>query len=331
MPPVYVLAYGPLSARPWQLSDSANSQTGIASCGMRRNEDAWVNKIAVIGATGMLGLPVTAKLLKAGFEVTALVRDQERARRILPEQTKVVQADIRDIASLKYGLKGQDAVYLNLSVAPTARKSDFHAEGEGVKNIIEAAHFNGLKRTGYLSAIIRDSTENDWWILDVWRNAIGQIKGSGIPYTIFYPTNFMETIAQRHVVGGFVALVGKARFANYWIAGDDYGAQVARSFQSESSANREYVIQGPEAMTYDEATVRFAKSSKDRMRVVKVPLGLLRCLGVVSRTADFHAHMMGTVLRYPEIFRAAETWAELGKPSMTIEEFTVGHQQRLSH
>ena len=67
-------------------------------------------------------------------------------------------------------------------------------------------------------------------MLDVWRNALARIKSSGIPYTIFYPTNFMETLAQRHSAGQLFMMLGRARFCNYWIAGSDFGRQVAKSF-----------------------------------------------------------------------------------------------------
>lgn len=285
------------------------------------SEGALVKKIAVIGATGMLGIPVVIELLRAGFEVTALVRNPEKARRVLPKNTNVVNADLRDVESLKSGLKGQDAIYLSLSIAPTERKSDFHAESEGLKNILTAAGFAEIKRIAYLSAMVQDSARNNWWVLKVWRDAIAQIKSSGIPYTIFYPTNFMETLPQRHMVRGFLTLTGKPRYPNYWIAGRDYGAQVARSFQLAAAANREYFVQGPEPMTYDEAGRRFAKSSKKKLRVVKLPLPLLWCLGAFSKAAGFNSRMMKTVLRYPEVFKAAEAWDELGKPSTTIEEF----------
>ena len=39
-------------------------------------------KITVIGATGMIGIPVTNELINAGFEVTALVRNVEKAKQI---------------------------------------------------------------------------------------------------------------------------------------------------------------------------------------------------------------------------------------------------------
>ena len=41
-----------------------------------------IRKIAVIGATGMLGIPVAIALMEAGFEVTALARNVEQARRV---------------------------------------------------------------------------------------------------------------------------------------------------------------------------------------------------------------------------------------------------------
>ena len=117
-----------------------------------------------------------------------------------PAATQIVAADVRDETSLRRGLDGQDALYLNLSVAPTERRGDFHTEQQGLEHILAAARSAGIKRIGYLSAMIHDSPSR-WWVLEVWRNAIARIKGSGIPYTIFYPTNFMETLPQRHMLG----------------------------------------------------------------------------------------------------------------------------------
>jgi uncharacterized protein YbjT (DUF2867 family) len=93
---------------------------------------------------------------------------------------------------------------------------------------------------------------HDKWVLDVWRSAIARIKGSGIPYTIFCPTNFMETLPQRHMLGHTFVMTGWSHRRNWWIAGRDFGRQVARSFALPEAANREYAVQGPEPMSYDE-------------------------------------------------------------------------------
>jgi len=102
-----------------------------------------MKKIAIIGATGMLGIPVTIALLDAGFAVTALARKPDEARRVLPAATRIVAADARDEARLKRGLAGQDGVYLNLSIAPNERRTDFHTEQQGLEHILSRRARNG--------------------------------------------------------------------------------------------------------------------------------------------------------------------------------------------
>ena len=171
-----------------------------------------IKKIAMIGATGMLGIPVAIALLEAGFEVTALARNPESARRSLPAAISVVQADVSDEESLRQGLRGQDALYLSLSVAPGHRNGDYHTEQQGLEHILAAARDTKIARVAYLSAIVHDTANNNWWVLDVWRSALARIKSSGIPYTIFYPTNFMETLAQRHSAGRLFMMLGRAHY-----------------------------------------------------------------------------------------------------------------------
>jgi uncharacterized protein YbjT (DUF2867 family) len=282
-----------------------------------------IKKIAMIGATGMLGIPVAVALLEAGFEVTALARDPASARRSLPSAVSIVQADVSDEESLRQGLRGQDGVYLSLSVAPSGRKGDFHTEVQGLQHILAAAREADVARIAYLSAMVHDTPNNNWWVLDVWRQALAQIKSSGIPFTIFYPTNFMETLAQRHTTGRLFVMLGRARYPNYWIAGSDFGRQVAKSFTLPQAADREYYIQGPEPMTYDGAAVRYARALRRSPLVVRVPIWMARIGGVFSDSLNFNANIMGAVLSYPEEFKSADTWDDLGKPGTTIEQFAL--------
>jgi uncharacterized protein YbjT (DUF2867 family) len=280
-----------------------------------------MKKIAVIGATGMLGIPVVEELVKAGFEVTALVRNPSSASKRLPSQIRIVKADASDLDSLKRGLEGIDAVYLSLSIAPGEKRDDFHTEAEGLDNILTAARACGIERIAYLSAMVQDGEPNGWWVIDVWRSAIARIKGCGIPYTIFYPSNFMETLPQRHVAGPLLTMIGRARHPNFWIAANDFGKQVALSLKTAEAANREYFIQGPQAMTYDEAGRTFAKYSSPRLTAIWIPLPIIRLLGAFSPAMNFNYNIMNTVLNYPETFKADRTWSELGKPQTTLEQF----------
>jgi len=281
-----------------------------------------IKRVAVLGATGMLGIPVATALAEAGFEVTALVRNPAQARRALPEAIAAIEADVRDEESLRQGLRGQDGLYLSLSVPPSARQGDFHTEAQGLEHILAAARQAKITRLAYLSALVHD-TDSTWWVIEVWRRALARIKASGIPYTIFYPTSFMETLAQRHIVGAYFIMLGRSRYPNYWIAGSDFGVQVARSFALPEAAMREYYVQGPEALTYDEAAARYVQSLRKSVRVIHMPLLAARLGGIVSNRLDFDARIMDVVLSYPETFKATDTWEQLGKPTTTIAQFAA--------
>lgn len=68
--------------------------------------------VLVTGATGLLGHAVVARLLAAGSEVTAVVRDAERAKSLLPGHPalRLVVGDVTDIDSYAGALHGMDAV-----------------------------------------------------------------------------------------------------------------------------------------------------------------------------------------------------------------------------
>jgi dihydroflavonol-4-reductase len=67
----------------------------------------------VTGATGLLGSAIVRELLAQGSEeVLALVRDRDRAARLLPadERVRIVQGDVTDVESFRAELAGLDAV-----------------------------------------------------------------------------------------------------------------------------------------------------------------------------------------------------------------------------
>lgn len=78
-------------------------------------------KIVITGATGFIGVPLVRALQTRGDEVTALVRDLDRARRKLPAATTLVAADLENPGAWTASLAGADAV-LHLAGEPVADK-----------------------------------------------------------------------------------------------------------------------------------------------------------------------------------------------------------------
>lgn len=281
--------------------------------------------VAVIGATGMLGQPVTHELISADFSVRIIARDVEKARQLFPG-TAIVAGDMRDVQSLVGALRGMDTVYLNLSIKQEETQTDFHTEAEGLVNLLQAARTAGIRRIGYISSIIiRYQGMNGfrWWAFDVKQEAVRLIKASGIPYSIFYPSCFMDSLYGTQRTGRFILLVGRSDVRPWYIAAHDYGKQVVQALRlAQDNQNQEYVIQGPEAVTQHQAAKRFvAAYRKKKLAVFTAPPLLLKLSRLFSPMADYGWHITEALNNYPETFEAGQTWADLGTPDTTLEQF----------
>jgi dihydroflavonol-4-reductase len=67
--------------------------------------------VFVTGATGLLGNNLVRALLRAGHRVRALVRSEEKGRRLLSDvEVEIVKGDMQDVAAFASALEGCDAV-----------------------------------------------------------------------------------------------------------------------------------------------------------------------------------------------------------------------------
>lgn len=284
-----------------------------------------MKKIAIIGATGMLGQPVAKELINAGFDVTLLVRNTEKATQIFGPNVRMIKGDLNDVNSIKLLLDGQDGLYLNLSVAQTSAKDDFQTERDGMDHILEAVRHSTVKRIGYLSSVVHFYQGQNgyfWWAFEIKQKAIEKIKNSGLPYSIFYASTFMESFDKgAYRQGMFIALAGNSKYKMYLISGSDYGKQVGKAFQRDNG-NNEYVIQGQDGYTADEAARLYVDNyTKRKVIVVKAPLGLLKFMGAFSNKFNYGAKIIEALNNYPEPFEAETTWQELGKPQTTFMDY----------
>jgi nucleoside-diphosphate-sugar epimerase len=282
-----------------------------------------MQKILFIGASGMLGKPVALELLRAGFPVTFLARDVERMQKLFPNAS-VVKGDVFDIASLETAMAGQEIVYLNLSVAQSSKKSEPQPEREGINNIIEAAKKTSVKRIVYLSSLIKNYEGMNgfsWWAFQIKHTAVNAIKKSGLNFSIFYPSTFMECLDKQMLQGTRIMLAGKSEAPMWFIAGKDYGVQVAWAMKKAGNNNQEYVIQGLEPFTSDEASKIFIENAKSKIKIMRAPLAPLKYLGIFNQRMNYAYHICEALNKYPEKFESENSWNDLGKPSTTLAEY----------
>jgi uncharacterized protein YbjT (DUF2867 family) len=284
-----------------------------------------MKKIAIVGATGMAGQPVAKEFIKAGFEVTLLARDIDKTKKIFGSGIRIIEGDLNNTESIKEFLLNQDGLYLSLSVPETSSVNDFQPERDGIKNILSISKDAGIKRIGYLSSLYHlyeGQNRFSWWHFKIKGDAVKQIKSQKIPYSVFYPSTFMESFDKKGFIqGNNINLAGVSRFPMYLIAASDYGKQVVRAFEI-NSGNNEYVVQGQEGFTADKAAELLVKNySKRKLKIVRLPFGVLKFFGLLSKKFSYVANTVNALNNYPEKFEAEKTWKELGTPQTKFIDY----------
>ncbi|MCC8401516.1 NAD(P)H-binding protein [Paraburkholderia sp. MMS20-SJTN17] len=98
-------------------------------------------KIALFGATGMVGSRIAAEAARRGHQVTALVRDPARVPAGVAN-LQASKADLLDAASVAEALRGQDVV----ASAYAPPQDDLATLAQATRTLVEGARAAGVKR-----------------------------------------------------------------------------------------------------------------------------------------------------------------------------------------
>ena len=108
-------------------------------------------RIAVTGASGVLGRGIVARLLSQGHDVVGLARHRPES---WPSAADFVQGDIRDAAAVKRAVAGADVVaHCAWVVSPGADdQRNHHVNIGGTANVLEAMAQTGSRRIVFASS-----------------------------------------------------------------------------------------------------------------------------------------------------------------------------------
>ena len=287
-------------------------------------------RILVVGATGMLGEPVARKLKDDGYDVRLLARDAGAARRIFGGNFEIVTGDVTDPASLRLAMQKCHGVHVNLRGANTLASYDTVERG-GATNIALAAAHCGVRRLTYVSgAGIGDSVTEDPF-LAIKAAAAAAIVSSGIDYTIFKPTHFMESLPQ-FIRGRRATVIGRQPHRYHYLAVADFADVVSRAFRMAEAANQSLTIFGPGTFTMAEALRLYCAAVYPGMSVGHMPVTIARLLAAVTGNQDlrFAAMLFAGFSRLGERGAPTLTHRLFGAPHTTLAEWCLAQAGRQS-
>jgi uncharacterized protein YbjT (DUF2867 family) len=271
-----------------------------------------MNKILVLGGTGLLGAPVARRLHADAFAVRLLAREPDRARAMFDDSFEVVAGDVTDVASLENAMTGCDGVHISIA-GP--------AELPAAQNVAALAPRLALERITYISGATAFE-ENRWFPMTAAKLAAEEaIRTCGVAFTLFCPTWPMEMLP-RYARGGQPLMIGDQPLPVHWFAADDMARMISDAYQRQEAVNKKLFVYGPEVITTVEALERYCRVFHPEVEsVALMPIEAAR--GMAASTGNqmlgFFAELMAYFEKVGEPGDPTEANELLGAPMTTLD------------
>lgn len=205
--------------------------------------------ILVIGGRGKTGRRVAQKLAQMGVPRRIATRSPEAADEVAFDWMRP------DLAPAAF--KDAQAVYI---VAPT----DSVDHGVIVPPVLELALMQGVQRFVLLSASMLEMGDPMMGEVHAW------LATNAPEWTVLRPSWFMQNFSEQQHLGTVVedSLIysatgdGKVGF----IDAEDIASAAVAALTSEIAWNRDFILTGPEALSYDDVAAHLSKALKRNVR-----------------------------------------------------------------
>lgn len=288
-------------------------------CGYK--EKLLDKNILVVGGTGMLGKPVCDEFINRGWRVVVGSTNPEKAKEIFGEKAETVFCDVTDIESLRTAFENVDNVYLNLNSKLTEELYN-KIEIEGTKNAAIVAAEKNIRRIGNISGASSRGVEGGVIYLDAKVKAERALMESGVPYSIFRPSWFYETLPT-FIQDGKAVVLGDQPCEFGWLAAADYAHQVVNAYESDEAANKCFYNLGPEKMTMKQALAIYCEKKEPNLKPQTISFMMAK---IASAMPGYEK--LKVVIPFFEYFSSidenvdpTETDELLGANKMTLKEW----------
>jgi uncharacterized protein YbjT (DUF2867 family) len=277
----------------------------------------------ISGATGNTGRAAATKLLRAGKQVRALVRDPNKARDLAELGAELVQVELGSTRALERALTGATGVYL-LS-PPDMATSDFLSERaallSSVASAIEAA---AVPHVVFLSSVGAQHASGTGIIQSVHQGEQA-LSASGVPCTFVRAAYFVQNwgavlpvAKQDGVLPSFLP----ADFTFPQVSSVDVGNVAADALLDGPRGKRILELAGPRDASAREVAASVSKLLGRPVQVVEAPVSAVvptfMSFGISSNIASLYQAM------YEGVINGRVSWqgngAELRRGTIGIED-----------
>lgn len=264
--------------------------------------------ILVMASTGMFGRPVVEGLAKRGLPVRATGRSEKTLATLDAPGAELIPADMDDPSTLDKLMNGVDKVLVN---APMDDQKEVRE-----KNIIEAMIRSG---NGPKIVLLTGGVEHDDALGETGLATERLMRSAGLPWTIVGPQTVMESNFKpfRELIQSdnmLMSCVGKAKVGFVALENVTDAFITVLESSKESHVGCEYVITGPEAVSFEEVATAATEALDRRITYQDMPRDEFRNL-MITEAGFTESYVDIEVMCHLDAFRA-------GKATRITDDFT---------
>ncbi|HEY5107198.1 MAG TPA: complex I NDUFA9 subunit family protein [Caulobacteraceae bacterium] len=246
----------------------------------------------VFGGSGFVGAQIVRALAKGGWRVRVAVRQPGRGYRLRMlgdvGQIEIVQANIRNAASVDRALEGAEACINAVAVLYEHGRQSFQAlHVEGARQVALAAAAHGVGRLVHISAIGADANSPSAYARskaagEAAVRAVAPFAAIVRPSVVFgADDNFFNRFAAMAVVSPALPLIGGGVTLFQPVFVSDVAAAVAAAL-APSATGLTYELGGPMAYSFRRLMeLMLAEIRRERL-LVPIPFALARIIGLAG-------------------------------------------------
>ena len=252
--------------------------------------------ITVFGGSGFVGRYVVRALAKAGYRVRVATRRPHLSGdlRVLGVvgQVQLVQANLRDEASVKRAVEGAAGVINLVGILAESGKQRFHTlQARGAGLVAKAARDAGVQRFVHVSAIGADAGSKSKYAKT---KALGEqaVREAMPDAAILRPSivfgaedEFFNRFAAMARFAPALPLIGggKTKFQPVFVG--DVAEAAHAALESDAANGRTYELGGPSIYTFKELMEFILDTIKRKRLLVPIPFPLAMAMGASGELA----------------------------------------------
>jgi uncharacterized protein YbjT (DUF2867 family) len=267
-------------------------------------------RVLVVGGTGIVGAAVARQLQQDGYSVRLLTRNVAVAQSRLGATFEYVEGDTDHPASLEAGLKDCTGVHLSLPSGHKPTELD-RVQHQGAARVARLAAQRGIQHLTYTSGCY---VSEDFAYIPAERaklDAEKAIRSSGVRYTIFRPTYFMDFLP-RFLQGQRASVFGVQPHPIRFLALTDYAVMVSKAHQQPGTQQALFVC-GPEALTFEQALRLYTAQVSPQAKLSHSPFWMM---SLINRL-----FLGGQLTEILQLMAATERVGEIGDPTEAQQRF----------